>query len=285
VSRDHVRAIWADDFHHQLRVTLTGEHGGYYAAYTPGVHDLARTITHGWLYEGQMYGPKKESRGTSASALEAGNFVYCIENHDQIGNRAHGDRLTQSVSMEAFRAATLLLLALPMTPLLFQGQEWGASAPFIFFTDHDEELGAKIIEGRRSEFKGFADFDHPQALTRIPSPQAKDTFLRSKLDWSERDHEPHRGILGMVWGAIELRRRDPVLRYRPRSSLEARPHGELLVVTRHHGSELRRIVFNPTKRPQRLGDVADGTRVLFASDLRPVEGGMIPPEMTVILAR
>ncbi len=284
VSRDHVRAIWADDFHHQLRVTLTGEQGGYYSAYTPGVQDLARTITHGWLFEGQMYSPSKESRGTSASALEAGNFLYCIENHDQIGNRAHGDRLTQSLSIEAFRAATLLLLALPMTPLLFQGQEWGATAPFLFFTDPEPELGEKIIAGRRSEFKGFAEFDHPEALTRIPSPQAKETFQRSKLDWSERDREPHRGILGMVWGAIELRRRDPVLRYRTRTSLEARTQGELLVVTRHHGSELRRIVFNPTQRAQPLGEVGRGARVIFASDLRPVEGGMIPPEMTVILA-
>ncbi len=282
VSRDHVRGIWADDFHHQLRVTQTGEREGYYSAYTPGVQDLARTITHGWLYEGQMYPPNKHSRGTSAAALEPGNFVYCIENHDQIGNRAHGDRLTESVSLEAFRAATLLLLALPMTPLLFMGQEWGASTPFLFFTDHEPELGAKIIEGRRSEFKGFAAFDHPEALVRIPSPQAKETFLRSKLDWSERDREPHRGIVGMVWGAIELRRRDPVLRYRTRTSLEARTHGELLVVTRHHGSEMRRIVFNPTKGAQPLGDL--GGKVIFASDLRPVDGGMIPAEMTVIVS-
>ena len=123
-------AIWADDFHHQVRVTLTGERDGYYAGYPPGAAGIARTIERGWAYEGQVFPTSSRPRGRSAEGLPAEAFVYCIQNHDQIGNRALGTRLCHEVALDAYCLASTLLLFLPMTPLLFMGQEWAASTPF-----------------------------------------------------------------------------------------------------------------------------------------------------------
>ena len=116
-------AIWADDFHHVVRVTMTGERDGYYGAYQPGVSAIAETIMNGWLYRGQIYPTRNEARGKPADVLPAHAFVYCIQNHDQIGNRAMGDRLTSVASLDAYCAASTLLMFLPMTPMLFQGQD------------------------------------------------------------------------------------------------------------------------------------------------------------------
>src|SRR5690606_34312305 len=155
------------------------ERDGYYAAYEPGVADLARAIERGWLYEGQTFSVSERARGRPASELPASAFVYCLQNHDQVGNRALGERLTRDVSLDAYCAASTLLLFLPMTPLLFMGQEWAASTPFLFFTDHEPELGEQVVRGRREEFKGFAAFCDEAARERIPDPQAEATFLRS----------------------------------------------------------------------------------------------------------
>src|SRR3569623_1626282 len=190
-----MHAIWADDFHHQLRVTMTGEQDGYYAAYRPGLADLARTIEQGWLYQGELFTPTGERRGCAAGDLDAPAFVYCIQNHDQIGNRALGDRLNAAVNADLYRAASVLLLFLPMTPLLFMGQEWAASAPFLFFTDHDPELGRLVSEGRREEFKAFEAFKSEEGRRSLPDPQREDTFLRSKQDWDERERDEHGRVL------------------------------------------------------------------------------------------
>ncbi len=194
-------AIWADDFHHQVRVTLTGERDGYFADYTPGAAGIARCIERGWLFEGQVVPRTGEPRGAPADALAAERFVYCIQNHDQVGNRALGTRLNHDVSVDAYCAATALLLFLPMTPLLFMGQEWGASTPFQFFTDHDEELGALVTEGRRREFAHFAAFADPTQRASIPDPQRVETFERSKLRWDERSQAPHDQVLQLYRGA------------------------------------------------------------------------------------
>jgi maltooligosyltrehalose trehalohydrolase len=179
-------ALWADDFHHQVRVTLTGERDGYYAGYQPGVADLARAIARGWLYEGQCPPGKSEGRGKPATLLPAQAFVYCIQNHDQVGNRALGDRITEQISLADYAMISTLLLFLPMTPLLFMGQEWAASTPFAFFSDHDAELGRLVSRGRREEFKAFRAFADATARARIPDPQAPETFEHSRLRWEER---------------------------------------------------------------------------------------------------
>jgi maltooligosyltrehalose trehalohydrolase len=175
VTEWNADAIWADDFHHAVHVALTGERTGYYAAYDGKLSTIARTIERGWLYQGEHYAPTGKPRGTSAAMLASETFVYCLQNHDQVGNRAFGERLGSLVSAQLYDAVSMLLLFLPMTPLLFMGQEWRSTTPFLYFTDHAPELGKKIVEGRRAE----------HAHTEIPDPQAASTFERSRLDWSE----------------------------------------------------------------------------------------------------
>ncbi|WP_394821672.1 malto-oligosyltrehalose trehalohydrolase [Pendulispora albinea] len=237
-------AIWADDFHHHVHVTLTGERDGYYAAYHPGAADLARTLERGWFYEGQPFAPTGSPRGKSARGLPARAFVYCIQNHDQIGNRALGERLTALTSLDAYCAASALLLLLPMTPLLFMGQEWAATSPFLYFTDHDEELGHLVSAGRRDEFKSFAAFANPDARAHIPDPQALETFQRSQLRWEERNEEPHRRVLQLYRELLALRRTDPVFRRGARERLRAEVSNGLLVVRLWHEADVRLVMIN-----------------------------------------
>src|SRR5690606_222909 len=117
------------------------------------------------------------------------------QNHDQVGNRAFGDRLNQSIELSTFRALSTLLLTSPYVPLLWMGQEWAASTPFLYFTDHPEELGRLVTTGRREEFAHFSAFSDPGAAAAIPDPQARETFERSRLQWEERSHPVHAGVL------------------------------------------------------------------------------------------
>ncbi|HWG85869.1 MAG TPA: malto-oligosyltrehalose trehalohydrolase, partial [Deinococcales bacterium] len=196
VVRDYgLDAVWTDDFHHQLRVLLTGERDWHYAAYEPRVSELARCINRGWTYEGQVYPIGGHERGKPADGLESENFLYFIQNHDQIGNRAFGDRLQDASGRDLFLAASTLLLFLPMLPMLFQGQEWMAGTPFQYFSHHEGELGAAVSKGRLEEFKEFAALSDPSTRARIPDPQAESTFANSKLDWSEPQQPQHAAVL------------------------------------------------------------------------------------------
>jgi maltooligosyltrehalose trehalohydrolase len=225
-------AIWSDDFHHLVHVLSTGERDGYYAGFQPKVEELARAIERGWLYEGQTWPLTGKPRGERADALAAPSFVYAIQNHDQVGNRALGDRLFGGARGDRLAALTMLLLFLPATPLLFMGQEWAASTPFLYFSDHEPALGAKVTEGRRAEFRHFAAFAAPGAEAKVPDPQAEDPFLRSKLDWPERESASGRRVLGVVRRMLALRHTDPVLATGGREQLRAEAAGNLLVVTR-----------------------------------------------------
>ena len=120
--------------------------------------------------------------------------MICLQNHDQIGNRAFGERLSHQIDLSAYSAATALLLCTPETPMLFMGQEWAASSPFLFFTDHHAELGELVTQGRRQEFQHFSTFADPTIRETIPDPQAESTFRASKLNWDECEREPHAGI-------------------------------------------------------------------------------------------
>ena len=133
-------------------------------------------------------------------------FVICLQNHDQIGNRPIGDRLHHTIDPASWRAASTLLLTAPMTPLLFMGQEWAASTPFQFFTDLEPGLGALVTDGRRREFKDFAGFGEPAALSFVPDPQDRATFERSRLDWSERASPVHAACLALYTELLRLRR-------------------------------------------------------------------------------
>ena len=281
VSVTGLDGVWADDFHHAVRVTLTGERDGYYAAYEPGVESIARAINSGWIYQGQPTPLTGLPRGKPAPHLDASAFVYCIQNHDQVGNRALGERLDAAVSIDAYRMASALLLFLPMTPLLFMGQEWAASTPFLYFTDHEPELGAKVSAGRREEFKRFRAFADPEARERIPDPQDRETFERSRLRWEERAQGEHARTLALYRELLSLRRHDPVLRVSTREGLRAEAEGSVLRVTRALGGEERVLVANFSDGRAELGPPE--SRVLLSTAERGVEG--VAPWSAVVLAR
>jgi maltooligosyltrehalose trehalohydrolase len=236
--------VWADDFHHQLRVILTGERDGYYAGYERSLPALARCIEEGWLYTGQPY-PfwDDRPRGKPRAPLHPEELVTCIENHDQAGNRAFGTRLSHDVDRGRYAVATMLLLFLPTTPLLFMGQEWAASSPFLFFSDHAAELGAKVSAGRREEFRLFDAFSAPDAAMAIPDPQAEATFARSKLRWDELGSAEHASLFALHRAMLTLRRTDAVLSAAADfGDVEASAIGSVLRVTRCRGAE-RRVLF------------------------------------------
>ena len=214
-------AVWADDFHHQVRHVTAGDRQGYYRDFV-GTHaeDLAATLRQGWFYTGQRSENLGEARGTDPAGLPPERFVFCIQNHDQIGNRPDGARLHHQIEPPLYRAASALLLFAPQLPLLFMGQEWAASAPFQFFTDHNAELGRLVTEGRQREFAGFEGF------AGAPDPQAEATFARSHLDWDERERGDHARTLALYRDLLRLRRELG-------GPLEARAHGDRgLVITR-----------------------------------------------------
>ncbi len=197
--------VWADDFHHVLRRLLAGDAHSYYIDFRGTSKELARTIQHGWLFTGQRSTHLGKPRGTDASRIPMHRFVVCLQNHDQVGNRPMGDRLHDTISAEAWRAASALLLTVPMTPLIFMGQEWAAGTPFQYFTDLEEELGRHVTEGRRREFAGFPELSSDEARRRVPDPQAPSTFEASRLRWEERDRPAHQAALALYRALIALR--------------------------------------------------------------------------------
>jgi maltooligosyltrehalose trehalohydrolase len=165
------------------------------------------------------------------------------------------------VSVEAFRAASLLLLFLPMTPLIFMGQEWGATTPFLYFTDHESELGEQVRQGRRREFAAFPEFADAAARERIPDPQARATFDASKLRWSEREQPEQQATLELYRAALALRRDDVVLARATREELLAEASGPVLMVHRWRGNERRVLVVNLGSEPLALEAVAPRLRL------------------------
>ena len=237
-----------------------------------------------------MQAPSRKRRAASSRAgcgagdargQPARQFVYVIQNHDQVGNRALGERLHHQIDLDRYRALSMLLLFLPMTPMLFMGQEFVASSPFQYFTDHNPELGRLVTEGRRKEFAGFASFTE----TQVPDPQAEETFLRSKLPLSEAGREPGASVQALYRQLLELRRTDPVLRVQDRSTLSARAIGnDVLTVRRWLGDDERLRVVNFGDAPRAVPDFGTGWRVVLES--ASTENGVtLPPRSASILAR
>ena len=178
-------AQWADDFHHCMHVLLTGESEGYYEDFQDATALLADCMTSGFAYQGQMSPHLGRPRGEPSGHLPTTAFVICLQNHDQIGNRAMGERLTTLADPQALRSATALLLLSPFVPMLFMGEEYAARNPFLFFTSHNEDLAKLIREGRRSEFKHFAAFQDEERRKAIPDPNAPSTFDASVVDQAD----------------------------------------------------------------------------------------------------
>ncbi|MDY7100328.1 MAG: malto-oligosyltrehalose trehalohydrolase [Actinomycetota bacterium] len=198
-------AMWSDDFHHTVHVALTGERAGYYEDFgrPPGpLSELARTVERGFVYDGG-YSPHRDRRhGRPMGDTPPTTLVVSIQNHDQVGNRAAGERLADLVGVDRAMVAAALMLCGPSVPMLFQGEEWAASSPFRFFTDHrDPALGDAVREGRRGEFAAFG-----WAPEDVPDPQDPDTFECSKLRWDELTGGDHARVLDWYRRLVRLRR-------------------------------------------------------------------------------
>ncbi len=191
-------AQWTDDVHHCLHVLLTGESEGYYEDFQDPINQLARAMAEGFVYQGEVSKHGGQPRGEPSAHLPTTAFVICLQNHDQIGNRAMGDRLTTLADPRSLRAATVLLLLAPFVPMVFMGEEVASKTPFLFFTSHNEELAKLVREGRRSEFKHFAAFQDPERREKIPDPNASSTFEASIPAFS--------GDSGFMSKLLEIRR-------------------------------------------------------------------------------
>jgi maltooligosyltrehalose trehalohydrolase len=201
-----IHAQWSDDFHHALHTILTGERDGYYAAFG-SLADLAKALQKAFVYDGRYSKLRRRTHGRPATGLSGHSFLGYLQNHDQIGNRANGERISHLISVDRLKIATALVMTAPFIPMLFQGEEWGASSPFLYFTDHeDPELGRAVTEGRRREFASFREHGE-----QVPDPQALGTFERSKLIWAERQQQPHATLLDWHRRLIRLRRETPSL--------------------------------------------------------------------------
>ena len=203
----HYTAQWNDDFHHAAHVLATGDGAGYYRDFVDQpLHQLTRCLSEGFAYQGDPSPFRNgERRGEPSAHLPPLCFVNFLQNHDQIGNRALGERLTQLAPPHRVRALTEILLLAPSPPLLFMGQEWGSVRPFLFFCGFEGELGDAVREGRRKEFAAFPEFADPQARARIPDPTHPDTFAQSCLHWGETDEAIHRDWLALHQRLLTLR--------------------------------------------------------------------------------
>jgi maltooligosyltrehalose trehalohydrolase len=200
-------AQWADDLHHAVHVALTGESDGYYVDYA-GLPDVAETYRRGFLYGGRYSVYRRRTVGAPLGDVPGWRLIGHLQNHDQIGNRAAGDRLTALVSPELVEVAIVLLCASPLTPMLYMGEEYGETAPFLYFTSHPEpELADAVRTGRREEFASFAAFSG----TEIPDPQDPATFERSRLQWSLADSNAGRRRRALWQHLLRLRREEPAL--------------------------------------------------------------------------
>jgi maltooligosyltrehalose trehalohydrolase len=201
--------VWNDDFHHTALVAATGRREAYFTDYGGSPQELLSAVKHGYLYQGQRYSWQDQRRGRAAWDIPLHRFVHCLENHDQVANSGDGRRLHQLTSPGKYRALTALLLLAPQTPMLFQGQEFGSSAPFLYFADHNPELAQLVRKGRGEFLSQFPSLADQRAQASFPNPAEYRTFQRSRLDASER--ERNREHYALHRDLITLRQCDPVL--------------------------------------------------------------------------
>ncbi len=241
-------AQWSDDFHHALHALLTGERGGYYADFG-ATADLVKALEEGYVYSGGYSEFRKRSHGNYSAGLPSERFVVASQNHDQVGNRMLGERLSTLVSFEAQKAAAAMVLFSPFVPLLFMGQEYGEEAPFLYFVEHsDRELAEAVRKGRRDEFKEFTWTQEP------PDPNLEETFLRSRIDWESRTGGRHALLLAFYRELIRMRRELPALAERDRKQMEVAGFEDRNVIVMKRKSEAQSLValFNLGPGDQRL---------------------------------
>jgi maltooligosyltrehalose trehalohydrolase len=279
---DRYDAQWNDDAHHAFHVLLSGERDGYYRDYAdaPARH-LARALAEGFAYQGE---PSRHRggvpRGEPSTSLSTTAFVDFLQNHDQIGNRAFGERISALAPPGAVAAGSAVLLLAPAIPLLFMGEEWAASTPFLFFSDFGPELAAAVTEGRRKEFAAWPAFGDPATRERIPDPQDPATMRASALRWDERDEPAHARALALHRELLALRARAIV------------PHlaggaygagwetlGDTAFIVRWRFADGARLAFvaNLGAAPVRASYTLDGRRIFSNHDVKPrLNDGVLP---------
>jgi len=275
-----IDAQWNDDFHHALHAVMTGERSGYYQDFG-SLDDLAKALTAAFVYDGRYSLYRARRHGRPASGLSGSHFLAYLQNHDQIGNRAKGERSTDLMSAGRLKVAAALVLTSSFVPMLFQGEEWGASTPFLYFTDHgDVELGKAVTEGRRAEFAGFG-----WKPEEIPDPQARETFEASKLRWEEAKSEPHVGLLEWHRQLIRLRHTLSDLRNGRMNWVHVRYDQERQWIAVERGPVT--LACNLLDKMQRV-PLLDGRprHLVLASDLAARVGGSfaeLPPDCVAVL--
>jgi maltooligosyltrehalose trehalohydrolase len=226
-------ALWNDDFHHSAKVAMTGRAEAYYRDYAGTPQELISAVKRGYLYQGQRYAWQQKPRGTPAGELGPTSFVNFIQNHDQIANSLAGKRCHQLTSPGRYRAMTALLLLGPATPMLFQGREFAASSPFLFFADLPPELAKLVRAGRAELLAQFPSLAGPEAQTALPDPAHRLTFERSKLDLTER--ERHGAAYALHVDLLRLRKEDPVFREQGAGGVDGAVLGPEALVLRFFG--------------------------------------------------
>lgn len=274
-------AQWSDDFHHALHAYLTGERSGYYADFG-ALADLAKALKKAYVYDGCYSHHRGRRHGRPPTGFSGRHFLGYAQNHDQVGNRANGERGAALMNPARLRIAAALVMCAPFIPMLFQGEEWGASSPFLYFTGHpDAELGRAVSEGRRREFAAFGW--NPED---IPDPQALESFIRSKLDWSEIEREPHKSLLGWHRELIALRKRLPALSDGRLDRVETRFDERLGWLAMRRGQAALVCNFADEARDIPI-DIEAGAQILLASSSVRIERGAVtmPPESVAIIRR
>jgi maltooligosyltrehalose trehalohydrolase len=271
-------AHWCDDFHHALHRYFTAETDGYYADFQ-GLRDVATALRDGYVYQGQYSVHRGRRHGRPPDGLEPHQLIVSAQNHDQIGNRAQGERLSCLLETGALKAVAALTLLSPFVPLLFQGEEWGASTPFLYFTDHqDPELGRLVAEGRSKEFSAF------RWQGAVPNPQELSTFERSKLIWSELSQPRHAELFDWYRQLIRLKKDRPEM---PRESKADAPRPQVNFdeaaqwLTFVHNGVL--VALNGLDRAQRVPMPGGEWNLVMRSDSgHALEGDAMPPRSTFI---
>ena len=228
-------ALWNDDFHHSAMVAITGRNEAYYSDHLGHPQEFISAMKRGYLFQGQWYSWQKNRRGTPTTGLHPANFVNFIQNHDQVANSLRGSRLHQLTSPGRFKAMTALFLLGTGTPMLFQGQEFAASTPFLYFADHNPELAKLVAEGRHQFLKQFSSLACPECSPHLQNPESEHTFSKCKLDFSERKrnagcYELHRDLL-------KLRREDPVFNAPRPGGMDGAVLGAEALVLRFFGDD------------------------------------------------
>ena len=228
-------ALWNDDFHHAARVALTGRREAYYSDYKGSPQELISTAKRGFLYQGQWYAWQKKRRGKPVKQMKPHRFVHFLENHDQVANSLRGAHLWHLTSPGRFKAMTALLLLGPQTPMLFQGQEFAASSPFVYFADHHPELAKLVAKGRKEFLGQFKTIACPEAEPHLTDPSDEKTFLASKV--SHEDRDKHRMIYELHRDLLRIRREDRTISNAQRAGVDGAVLGSEAFVIRFFGKE------------------------------------------------